>query len=170
MRIIKTITDVDIGSEIPVPEKFKERKATRCVVFDKDSKIALVYAAANNYHKLPGGGLEEGEEIENGLRRELVEEIGCEVENIRDLGIIEEYRNMIGLHQMSYCFISNVKSLGTPQLDPNEVIEGYQTKWVNIDDALFILDKELGIDHYDGKFMLMRDIAIIQEAKNFLVA
>lgn len=64
------------------------------------------------YHKLPGGGVEEGEDIETGLRRESFEEIGCTIEYIHELGTIEEYRNECrnggGRHQISHCFIAEI--------------------------------------------------------------
>src|SRR5450830_1921296 len=99
MKIIKIIWDTDIGANFPVPSVYRERRASRAVVFDRDGNIALLDVSKRGYHKLPGGGIDEGEDILAALNRETMEEIGCTIGNIRELGIIEEYRNNYELHQ-----------------------------------------------------------------------
>ncbi|MCK9273224.1 NUDIX domain-containing protein [Candidatus Gracilibacteria bacterium] len=165
MKILKIIKDSDIGSTFMEPENFRERKAARAVVFDENNKVALVYSTKNNYHKLPGGGVEEGEDFEIAVQRELIEEIGCTVENIKELGMVEEYRNKVGLHQTSYCYTARVIEKGTPELEANEIMEGYVTQWLALDEAIEILEKEKNVDHYDGKFMWLRDITFLKEVK-----
>jgi len=107
MNYLKTIRD--IGSNVLAPEKFLERKASRAVVFDKEDKVALCHAAKKKYHKLPGGEVEEGEDFESALRRELMEEIGCKIENIWELGEIEEFRNGEPLHQSSFASLQTFR-------------------------------------------------------------
>lgn len=169
MKIIRIIKDADVGSDnLLEPEKFWERTASRAVAFDNDGKVALVYSEKNNYHKLPGGGVEDGEDFQTAMQRELLEEIGCTVENIEELGIIEEYRNKIGLHQTSYCYTAQVIKKDTPKLEPNEIIERYMTKWLDLDIAIEILEKEKDVEHNDGRFMRMRDVTFLKEAKDYI--
>lgn len=165
MKTLKIIKDADIGSELPEVEVYKERKASRAVVFDTEGNIALIYAGKNNYHKLPGGGVDKEESLEAAVRRELMEEIGCKVENVKELGIVEEYRNKIRLHQISYCYTAQVVEKGIAQLEANEIAEEYVTKWLTLDTAIEILDKEKDTDHYDGKFMWLRDLVFLREAR-----
>ena len=108
MEIFRTIRDADVGSVEAAPADFRERRAARAVVFDGERKVALLHSMKNRYHKLPGGGVEEGEDLEAALRRELLEEIGCAVSGIREVGAIEEYRNKFKLHQFSYCYVVDV--------------------------------------------------------------
>jgi ADP-ribose pyrophosphatase YjhB (NUDIX family) len=54
------------------------RQAARAVLLDPDDHVLLVRFVfpKGTFWALPGGGLDEGESVENGLRRELREELG----------------------------------------------------------------------------------------------
>ena len=74
-----------------------------------------------NYYKLPGGGVEEGEDLQIALKRECKEEIGCNVEIIREVGQINEYRKMFNIKQISFCFLAKVVGgKGEPELTEGE--------------------------------------------------
>jgi ADP-ribose pyrophosphatase YjhB (NUDIX family) len=88
--------------------KFKTREAARAVVINNDGNIALLNVSKWNYHKLPGGGINEGEGVIAALKRECREEIGCEVEVTGEIGEIIEYRKMFNLKQTSYCYLAKV--------------------------------------------------------------
>lgn len=51
-----------------------------------DNKI-LVLKRKNGYWEFPGGGIEWGESPENAAKREALEEIGLEIENLRLIGV-----------------------------------------------------------------------------------
>lgn len=106
MKLIRTIQFKDLGIE--EVDKFEVRRAARAVVFDNDKNIGILYVSKYNYHKLPGGGLEDSETIEEALKRECLEEIGCSVEIIGELGEIIEYRDKWSLKQHSYCYLANI--------------------------------------------------------------
>jgi ADP-ribose pyrophosphatase YjhB (NUDIX family) len=169
MKLIATIKDQDLGLDFPAPDVYtQERQAARAIVFDRDNKIALLHATNLNYHKLPGGGIEKGEEIIEALNRETMEEIGCEIEDIQELGIIEEYRNQFALHQLSYCFTARVKGeKGTPQLEPDEIEEGFETVWLSLDEAIAVIENEKDRGHYASRFITKRDLVFLQAVKKF---
>jgi 8-oxo-dGTP pyrophosphatase MutT (NUDIX family) len=77
----------------------------RAVLLDSNGQVHLLFVSKHGYHKLPGGGLEEGEDAAQALERELMEEVGCKAEVITELGTIEECREYPdgGLRQISYC-------------------------------------------------------------------
>lgn len=60
------------------------RLGVRGIAIREDGKIAIFNKSNKNEYKLPGGGLEgEGEEEpEEAFKREVLEEIGCEIEII----------------------------------------------------------------------------------------
>jgi 8-oxo-dGTP pyrophosphatase MutT (NUDIX family) len=166
MNLIKTIRDKDIGVDSPVPSNYvKRREASRAIVFDKEKNIALLNVTKKNFHKLPGGGIEEGEDVEAALRREVLEEIGCSIENIRELGIVEEYRGKFELHQISYCFLADIRGeKGSPSFEGDEIEDGFQPVWVNFKDAIKTLEGEVNVEDYEGKFIHLRDLTLLREA------
>lgn len=169
MKHLKTITDKDFNSDIPAPEIYKERKAARAIVFDKENNVALLNVTNFFYHKIPGGGVEEGEDIMQALKLEVMKEIGCEIENIKELGIIEEYRNKHALHQTSYCFVANLLGdKGESMLTEKEKADGFETIWLTLDEAIEVFKNEDKNKLYESDFMLKRDLTFLEEAKNNL--
>jgi ADP-ribose pyrophosphatase YjhB (NUDIX family) len=61
------------------------------VIVDDDGRALIVQRRDNGHWEPPGGILEHGETIEDGLRREVYEETGLKVEPVRLTGI---YQNM----------------------------------------------------------------------------
>lgn len=59
MELIKEIYDSNKKNNIV----YELRKAARTVLFNNVNEIALLFAAEDNYHKLPSGGIEVGEKI-----------------------------------------------------------------------------------------------------------
>jgi ADP-ribose pyrophosphatase YjhB (NUDIX family) len=170
MKTILTIRDKDFRLDFPDPPVYKERGAARAVVFDNEKKIALLHVMKLRYHKLPGGGIEKGESMEDALRREVSEEIGCSIGNVRELGIVEEFRNKSSLHQLSYCFLADLAGeKGVPHLEQGEIDDGFETVWLSIKDAIKILESEAGVEDYEGKFIQKRDLAFLEQASRLKV-
>ena len=139
-------------------ETFKVREAARAVVFDGEGKIALLNVTKHGYHKLPGGGIESGESKEEALKRECLEEIGCEIEITGELGEIEEYRKQFGVRQISYGYLAKIVGRkGEPSFVEEEIEEGFQIEWQILDRAIELLQSEHPTD-YMGRFVVERDL------------
>ena len=107
-KLIVRITDKDFGMEFCDMENPKLREGSRGIVIREDGKIAIFNKTNKNEYKLPGGGIEEGENPEDAFYREVAEETGCKVEIIKCLGITEEYKYKNNFKQISYIFVSKV--------------------------------------------------------------
>jgi 8-oxo-dGTP diphosphatase len=148
--------------EIPV------RDPDGAIVFDDSGKIALLHATKHNYYKLPGGGIEVGETSEQALKRECLEEIGCNVEITGELGFIVEYRKKYKLNQTSFCYLAKVvDEKGIPKLEPDELADGFETVWFLINEALKKV-KESKTNVYEAPYMVTRDTALLETAINSL--
>jgi ADP-ribose pyrophosphatase YjhB (NUDIX family) len=67
------------------------RNAVRAIIL-KENNILMVFLGKTNEYKFPGGGVEENETIEEALKREVLEEVGCNVIKIvKKIGIITEH-------------------------------------------------------------------------------
>lgn len=175
-RLITTLTDKDINpnaSGTTESNSWYQREAVRAVVRDHAGRIALLYASERRWHKLPGGGIEPGEGEEEAIEREMIEEIGCKVEIDHDLGQVVEYRECASMKQVSHCYTATVVGeKGQPQFTPEETAEGFGVVWTdNIDLAIKTIEDDV-IDDDDmvSKFMRLRELAILQEAKRILNA
>lgn len=169
MKTIAIIRDSDIGFDTPHPQNYEERSAARAIVFDADKNIALLHVSKKSYHKLPGGGIEKGEDAVTALLRELREEIGCAVDSIHELGSIEEYRNDFKLHQTSYCYVATVVGpKGNTNFDEGEVADGFIPVWMCLNDAIQTLEDEGEVKHYEAKFIRLRDLTFLKEARQLL--
>jgi ADP-ribose pyrophosphatase YjhB (NUDIX family) len=166
MKPIKVLRDSDVGSNTPDPSEYVVRKAARALVFDRQGRVALLHARNKGYHKQPGGGIEEGEDVLQALKRECIEEIGCNIENVQELGVIEEFRNNFKFHQFSYCYTADLLGeQGQNQLEEDELADGFVPVWMSLEDAIKTLESETEITNYDGKFIRMRDLFLLKEVK-----
>ena len=89
--------DVDKGNKI---EYSKIRPTVKVVLIDENNKVCLL--KARGHYLLPGGGVEKindvYEDLEDALRREIREEVGCEIKDIVEIGIVEQYRDGLESH------------------------------------------------------------------------
>lgn len=72
MEIFKISRDKDLGLDTPKPTTWSQRKTGRAIIFDADKNVALLHVTKKHYHKLPGGGVEEGENVAEALKREAI--------------------------------------------------------------------------------------------------
>jgi len=157
--IMKALATIQFENSKPeVVKKFRFRKAVRAIIFDQDNKIGLLDVSKHNYHKLPGGGVKEGEDIFIALNRECLEEVGCKIEVIKDLGSIIEYRSQFSIKQESYCYLAKISgNKGRPDFTRREIEDGFKDKWIKLEQAIDLLENDKP-DDYAGKFIRERDL------------
>lgn len=148
--------------------KFEVRHAARAIVFDSENKIGILYVGLHNYYKLPGGGIEAGEDVVTALKRECLEEIGCNITVTSELGEIIEYRDEGALKQHSYYYLAKlVGEKGEPDFTEKEKARNFQIKWVDLDEAIRLI-KGHETDNIFGNFIKTRDLMSLVEAKKIL--
>lgn len=118
------------------------RHAARGIVL-RGSRMLLLFTERYNDFSLPGGGVDEGEDIQAALRRELEEETGArEVRVQQHYGYIEEYRPLRKpgydlMHMSSHFFVCDVAAkLAAPRMEAHEIGNGMRPVWVDIAEAI----------------------------------
>ena len=171
MKYMLTLDERDFypSANIDNRDQYWHRMSARAVFFDEAGAVALMHNGMHDYYKLPGGGVDDGESIEEALHRELLEETGCEPDanSLIPLGSILEYRDYAQMIQTSMCYIARFKGeKGKPTPTPEEEAEGFQVVWMeNIDEALEFVIRPAKINAMQFTFMRMRDTAILNAAK-----
>ena len=164
------ITDADFGLQDTPLDNPRTRFGARGIIQNDEGKIAVFNKQVKNEYKLPGGGIDEGEDPYVAFEREAIEETGCTLKGIQILGEIEERQGKENFLQKSFIFISKVKeNLGTLLLTEKEKEEGAILHWLEPKEALAIMEgciDDLHASSYDNvyrsKFMVKRDIEILK--------
>jgi len=119
------------------------RPSVRGIII-RNGKIAMMHSRKYNYYKLPGGGIEPGETLEDTLIREVREESGLIVkpETIKEFGYvrrIEKGRYEDIFIQDNYYFLCEAEStVMEQQLDDYEAEEQFTLEFVSITDAISV--------------------------------
>ncbi|WP_028863588.1 NUDIX hydrolase [Psychromonas aquimarina] len=139
MRLLKSTVHPDITS---LDQSTFTRIAARAIIL-KGEKILMLYTERYHDYTLPGGGVDAGENLEQGLIRELQEETGAQnIRNIEEFGLYEEYRPWYKddfeiMHMKSYCYVCDIDSrLGKTKLEDYEIKNGMKAVWLDVNDAV----------------------------------
>lgn len=152
-------------------DAFGIREAARAVLLTDSGEVYLMNVRLHGYHKLPGGGIDEGESKEQALVRELLEEVGCRAEIISELGLVNEYRTTPWrgserIKQISYCYLA--KQIGeqvASELEEGEIAEQMiEVKAKSIQHAIELLSADTP-DNIEGEFIRKRDLYFLRAAQ-----
>ena len=161
MELLHEIKD----KEWPKDESTLEiREASRAVLFDENGLIPLLFVSNYNYHKLPGGGVDDGEDKVQALNREVMEEVGSKIEVTGEVGKIIEYRSQFNLKQISYCYVGKITSKGLPTFTEEELSQNFKLVWLPLEEAISKVENDKPTN-YEGSFIQQRDIVFLKKVK-----
>lgn len=173
MKKITTIYQKDVFPEMAEDSsiKYVDRNTGKAIIIDNEGKIGLVGNKQNDFLQLPGGGIDDGEDIGQGVIRECLEETGCNIILKFEVGTIDDYRPRDKKHCVNFCYVVTVVGeRGKVSYTDNESNIGMYTKWVDVKNALDIFRKqekdlkEGKVTFYNTGFNILRDLKFLEEA------
>jgi ADP-ribose pyrophosphatase YjhB (NUDIX family) len=164
MKLIKLMNPENASEE--EVKNFIVRAAVRAVIMNEEGKIALINVVNEGYYKLPGGGIEEGEDKSMALQRECREETGSEVEVVGEIGIIIEYRKISNLKHTSYCYLTKTKGDKSQlNLTDEEKERGSELEWMSPSESLKAMRESNPAAFVCSAYIAPRDLAFLEEAE-----
>ncbi len=112
------------------------------VILQRDSKVLMIRRKNDpfkGYLALPGGFVNEGETVEEAMKREAKEETSLEVEPIEILGVYSDPKRDPRKHILSTVFVGIIVSGQVSAKDDAAAIE-----WMNLED---IENQQMAFDH-----------------------
>ena len=141
------------------------RPSVRGIII-RDGKVAMVHSLKYDYYKFPGGGMEDGEGLEEALLREVVEESGLQVilSSIREYGLVhrvQKGQKEEMFIQDNYYYLCDVEEkVGSQKLDDYEAEERFTLEYVDPTHAIRI-NRE--VDHgLKDQIMLEREARVLE--------
>ncbi len=137
----------------------KTRVSCRGIVM-RDGKVLLSYESKKDVYMSPGGGLEDGETLEECCKRELMEETGYIVKPVRQLLTMDEY--CFETLYVSHYFICEIIGEGEKTLTRTEIAHGMEPRWVDINEAVGIFSKYAS-KREDHASLYLREYTVLNE-------
>lgn len=165
---MKTLLVMDIKNYSETDKHFS-RPSARAIIAGKDGKLALVYSKKMKYYKFPGGGMEEEEEREAALVREVKEETGLIVipETIKEYGCVlrmqrSDKQEHTIFEQKNYYYTCRTKETVQEQnLDEYEKEAEFVLRFVSAEEAAAANKACRGLNDFD-LVMIERDTKVLE--------
>lgn len=139
------------------------RITARAIVKNRDGYYAVMYADKFKLHSLPGGGVEDSEDVLTALRREVFEETGCICDEIQELGIVSENRASLDYTQINHYFVvTTTHAMGKNHLTESELENCTVVKWVTFNELVRLINDQ-DFDRIQAKYLKARDVEALQE-------
>ena len=147
-----------------------DRQIVRAIVVDDADSYYFVRAVRDDEFgaatliETSGGGVEPGEDFESAIRRELMEELGAEVEILAGIGVVSDYYNLIHRHNINHYYLCRVKAFGRRRLTLDEA-EKFHLSTMKLSYEAAVAEYERCACTRLGRLIANRELPILKRAK-----
>ncbi|MCL2850801.1 MAG: NUDIX hydrolase [Firmicutes bacterium] len=149
-------------------DKYGIRKTARAILLNDKNEILLLHARNGNWYELIGGGIDDGETLEQALHRECLEEAGAKIKVLGEVGVTLEFRNTQQRLKINHCYVAKILGeLGATNMTDEEIRDDFVLEFHSLDKAIELLKsaKPFGEQELLGKFMIASELAFLEEYK-----
>ena len=139
-----------------------EPRCTARAIVKNGDLYAVIHSEKFHPYSLPGGGVDNGEDFITALKREILEETGCTCGKISELGMVKENRAQVDYTQISYYYVVEAESIGTPQFTETELNSGTSLQWHTLSEMINLIN-DLQPTTYQQQYLKARDVAALNE-------
>ena len=150
-----------------------DRPIARAIVFDDNGYFYFVRAERNDYFgkatliETAGGGVENNEDLNTAIIRELQEELGATVEIVCKLGVVDDYYNLIHRHNVNNYFLCKALSFGSKHLTKDE-LESFHLSTLKLTYEEALAEYQKRANTKLGRLVANREIPVLQHAQKIL--
>ena len=116
---------------------YTDRPTVKVVIKNDDKLLVL------NKGLLPGGGIDPGESDHDAIIRELQEELGITVRNIRAIGTVVQYRNLLDKKYIINGYSAVLNTTGGLTNPQDEGEAQFAIQWFDLKDAIAYVSESI---------------------------
>ena len=150
-----------------------DRQIVRAILFDDEGYFYFVHVDRDDdfgraaYIETAGGGVEDGENLDFAIRRELEEELGASVEVLCKIGVVSDYYNLIHRHNINNYYLCRAVSFGKTHMTEDEIHSFHlSTLKLTYDEA--VAEYERCTETPIGRIVCNRELPVLKRAKEIL--
>ena len=150
-----------------------DRQIARAIVFDDEGYFYFVRVDRDDdfgravYIETAGGGVENAENPDVAILRELQEELGASVEVICKIGVVSDYYNLIKRHNINNYYLCRATSFGEKHMTEDEIHQFHlSTLKISYEEAVAEYEKRRETPL--GRIICNRELPILLRAKDIL--
>ena len=150
-----------------------DRQIVRAILFDDEGYFYFVHVDRDDdfgraaYIETAGGGVEDGENLDFAIRRELGEELGAFVEVVCKIGVVSDYYNLIHRHNINNYYLCRAVSFGDTHMTEDEIHSFHLSSLkLTYDEA--VAEYERCRQTPLGRIICNRELPVLKRAKEIL--